>query len=45
MREAGCVLTSARHELKSDVIELLLGIPKSQDEADGNTGIGNSWIL
>lgn len=37
--------TSAGHELKSDVIEFLLGIPQSQDEADGNTGIGCSWIL
>lgn len=41
----GCILTSAGHELESDVIEFLLGIPQSQDEADGNTGIGCSWIL
>lgn len=39
------IFTSAGHELKSDVIEFLLGIPQSQDKADGNTGIGNSWIL
>lgn len=37
--------TSARHELKSDIIEFLLGIPQSQDEANGNVGIGSSWIL
>ena len=35
--------TSAGHELKPDVIEFLLEVPQSQDEADGNTGC--SWIL
>lgn len=43
--EAGGVLTSARHELKADVVELLLGVPESQDEADGNAGVGHGWIL
>lgn len=43
--KATWVPTSARHELKSDVVELLLRIPQSQDEADGYTGIGCSWIL
>lgn len=37
--------TSAGHELKSDVIELLLGVPQPEDEADGNTGVGCSRIL
>lgn len=37
--------TSALHELKPDVIELLLGIPQPQDEADGDAGVGCSWIL
>lgn len=43
--KAGGVPTSARHELKSDVVELLLWVPESQDEADGNAGVGHSWIL
>lgn len=37
--------TSARHELKTDVVELLLGVPQPEDEADGNAGVGCSWIL
>lgn len=43
--KAGGALTSARHELKSDVVELLLWVPESQDEADGNAGVGHGWIL
>lgn len=39
------ISTSAGHKLKSDVIEFLLGVPQSQDEADGNTRTGCSWIL
>lgn len=43
--KAGGVLTSARHELKPDVVELLLWVPESQDEADRNAGVGHGWIL